>query len=139
MEQQTISIAKAGITTILNSRTAVLAAANPLLGKYDDLRAISDQIDLQTTILSRFDCIFVVRDKRDKTHDKQMAMHICNVHQGNIEMDTDKTDIPIPLMKKYIAYARSKVSPRLTEKAAHMLTNLYVKDRQTAKKDKLSR
>jgi len=66
-----------------------------------------------------------------------MAMHICNVHQGNIDMDTDKTDIPIPLLKKYIAYARSRVSPRLTEKSANMLTDLYVKDRQTAKMDKL--
>ena len=80
MEQQTISIAKAGITTILNSRTSVLAAANPLFGKYDDLRQISDQIDLQTTILSRFDCIFVVRDKRNKKHDKSMAEHIVDIH-----------------------------------------------------------
>lgn len=62
MEQQTISIAKAGITTRLNSRASVLAAANPIFGRYKDLTQISDQMDLQTTILSRFDCIFIVRD-----------------------------------------------------------------------------
>ena len=54
MEQQTISVAKAGITTILNTRTSVLAAANPIFGSYDDFKLISDQIQLQTTILSRF-------------------------------------------------------------------------------------
>ena len=62
MEQQTISIAKAGITTILNSRTSVLAAANPLYGRYDDLKHASEQIDFQSSILSRFDSIFIVKD-----------------------------------------------------------------------------
>lgn len=62
MEQQTISVAKAGITTRLNSRTSILAAANPIHGRYDEFKLISEQIELQTTILSRFDCIFVVRD-----------------------------------------------------------------------------
>jgi MoxR-like ATPase len=60
MEQQTISIAKAGITTMLNSRTSVLAAANPIFGHYDDTKSVGDNIDLMTTILSRFDCIFIV-------------------------------------------------------------------------------
>jgi DNA replication licensing factor MCM5 len=67
MEQQTISIAKAGITTILNSRTSVLAAANPIYGRYDDLKSTSENIDLMTTILSRFDLIFIVRDIRYAT------------------------------------------------------------------------
>lgn len=65
MEQQTISIAKAGITTILNSRTSVLAAANPVFGRYDDSRDATENIDFQTTILSRFDLIFIVRDIQD--------------------------------------------------------------------------
>ena len=64
MEQQTISIAKAGITTMLKSRTSVLAAANPPSGKYDDLKTAQENIDLQTTILSRFDLIFIVKDER---------------------------------------------------------------------------
>lgn len=62
MEQQTISVAKAGITTRLNCKTSVLAAANPIHGRYDSLKQISEQIELQTTILSRFDCIFIVKD-----------------------------------------------------------------------------
>ena len=70
MEQQTISIAKAGITTVLNSRASVLAAANPQFGRYDDLQSASDNIHLMTTILSRFDCIFIVRDVRDAERDK---------------------------------------------------------------------
>lgn len=72
MEQQTISIAKAGITTVLNSRAAVLAAANPPSGRYDDLKTAEENIDLQTTILSRFDMIFLVRD--DRTEDKDIRV-----------------------------------------------------------------
>lgn len=62
MEQQTISVAKAGITTRLNSRTSILAAANPIHGRVSNIKDITEQIELQTTILSRFDCIFIVRD-----------------------------------------------------------------------------
>lgn len=69
MEQQTISIAKAGITTMLKSRTSVLAAANPPSGKYDDLKTAQENIDLQTTILSRFDLIFIVKDERSVRSD----------------------------------------------------------------------
>ena len=76
MEQQTISIAKAGITTVLNSRTSVLAAANPIYGRYDDLKSVGDNIDLMSTILSRFDCIFIVRDVRDEERDKSIARYI---------------------------------------------------------------
>ena len=66
MEQQTISVAKAGITTILNSRVSVLAAANPVYGRYDDTRTPAENIDFLPTILSRFDFIFIVRDVRDE-------------------------------------------------------------------------
>ena len=69
MEQQTISIAKAGITTVLNSRCAVLAAANPIYGRYDDTRSTADNIDFLPSILSRFDLIFIVRDIRDYARD----------------------------------------------------------------------
>jgi len=66
MEQQTISVAKAGITTILNARSAVLAAANPTFGRYDDRQSPAENIDFLPTILSRFDLIFIVRDIRDR-------------------------------------------------------------------------
>ena len=84
MEQQTISIAKAGITTILNSRTSVLAAANPLAGRYDDLKHASEQIDFQASILSRFDSIFIVRDQREESIDKAIAHHVVNLHMNKI-------------------------------------------------------
>jgi DNA replication licensing factor MCM5 len=79
MEQQTISVAKAGITTTLNSRTSVLAAANPIYGSLDDLKSTQDQIDFQTTILSRFDCIFLVKDVRDKEKDTNLANYIIDL------------------------------------------------------------
>lgn len=83
MEQQTISIAKAGITTVLNSRSSVLAAANPVFGRYDDLKSASENIDLMSTILSRFDLIFLVRDVRDEARDRMICRHVMGVHIGN--------------------------------------------------------
>jgi len=83
MEQQTISIAKAGITTVLNSRSSVLAAANPVFGRYDDLKSASENIDLMSTILSRFDLIFLVRDVRDEVRDRMICRHVMGVHIGS--------------------------------------------------------
>lgn len=83
MEQQTISIAKAGITTVLNSRSAVLAAANPVFGRYDDMKSASENIDLMTTILSRFDLIFLVRDIREEERDLMICRHVMGVHITN--------------------------------------------------------
>lgn len=78
MEQQTISIAKAGITTILNSRTSVLAAANPVFGRYDDMKSAGENIDFQTTILSRFDMIFIVKDDHNESRDMVSWNERCN-------------------------------------------------------------
>ncbi|KAL3911716.1 MAG: hypothetical protein SGPRY_008592 [Prymnesium sp.] len=80
MEQQTISIAKAGITTVLNSRTSVFAAANPVFGRYDDDKNAAEQVDFQTTILSRFDMIFILRDLYDAEKDMTLAKHIIDIH-----------------------------------------------------------
>lgn len=77
MEQQTISIAKAGITTILNSRTSVLAAANPVFGRYDEMKTPGENIDFSTTILSRFDMIFIVRD--DHNVQRDIVIYSCNI------------------------------------------------------------
>jgi DNA replication licensing factor MCM5 len=135
MEQQTISIAKAGITTILNSRTSVLAAANPIFGRYDDMRTAQENIDFQTSILSRFDMIYILRDIRDEARDREMAKHIINVHRLKDEAIRQLNEqqqghlIPTKLLKKYIAYARQKIHPRLTESAAEVLKDHYVKFR----------
>lgn len=133
MEQQTISIAKAGITTILNSRTSVLAAANPVFGRYDDMKSPSDNIEFQSTILSRFDLIFIVKDVSDVKRDEALALHIINVHKnrdqalamaGEFAIDPEK-------LKKYIAFCRSKCRPRLSASAAELLKNRYVSFRTT--------
>lgn len=133
MEQQTISVAKAGITTILNSRTSVLAAANPVFGRYDDQKKVSDQIDLQTTILSRFDCIFIVRDERNEEADKRLAKHIMGLHakaQFNGENIGQNHNLNLEELKSYIMYAKMNVNPRLNEEAAVTLQNLYIEDRK---------
>ena len=140
MEQQTISIAKAGITTILNARTSVLAAANPIFGRYDDMRSATDNIDFQTSILSRFDLIFIVRDIQDNGRDKQLAKHVLNVHrQGNAairQLEREGVEhIPIELLRRYIAYARRHCQPRLDEDAATLLKNHYVQFRHSVAKE----
>ncbi|KAG2378813.1 hypothetical protein C9374_007961 [Naegleria lovaniensis] len=134
MEQQTISVAKAGITTVLNSRTSVLAAANPLFGRYDDFRSPAEQIDFQTTILSRFDMIFIVRDLVDKDRDQRIANHVLNHKRDNNNTNKHKTDdSAIQKLKKYIAYCRAVCSPRLSDEASEYLLNFYVQQRESSK------
>ncbi|KAK6942251.1 MCM, AAA-lid domain [Dillenia turbinata] len=125
MEQQTISIAKAGITTVLNSRTSVLAAANPPSGRYDDLKTAQDNIDLQTTILSRFDLIFIVKDIRMYSQDKIIASHIIKVHaSADASLGDSRTSKEENWLK------RTECHPRLSDSASTMLQNNYVKIRQ---------
>jgi len=127
MEQQTISIAKAGITTQLNSRTSVLAAANPIFGSYDDLKGIGDNIDLMTTILSRFDCIFIVRDVREPDRDRKIARHVLGVHMSSALTDQGPdVEIDVPKLKKFISYCRERCAPRLNDEAASLLSSQYV-------------
>jgi DNA replication licensing factor MCM5 len=112
MEQQTISIAKAGITTILNARTSVLAAANPIFGRYDDLKTPGENIDFQTTILSRFDMIFIVRDEHERGRDERIAKHVMGIHMGGRGVEEQvEAEIPLEKMKRYISYCKSCVPP----------------------------
>ncbi|KAJ6355214.1 hypothetical protein OIU77_005743 [Salix suchowensis] len=138
MEQQTISIAKAGITTVLNSRTSVLAAANPPSGRYDDLKTAQENIDLQTTILSRFDLIFIVKDKRDYSRDKTIASHIIRVHASADRTSSNARAQAPPKeenwLKRYIQYCRTECHPRLSESASSRLQNEYVRFRQDMRK-----
>ena len=139
MEQQTISIAKAGITTVLNSRTSVLAAANPVYGRYDDLRSAAENIDMLSTILSRFDCIFIVRDIRDEGRDLSIAKHVMGVHMkasntaGVVQASADPQTslnnaadsiLELKLLRDYVAYCRTKSSPRLNSETAAFLQGL---------------
>ncbi len=108
MEQQTISIAKAGITTILNARTSVLAAANPVFGRDDDLKTPGENIDFQTTNLSRFDMIFIVKDDHDRGRDEKIAKHVIRINMGarGIEEQAE-AEISVERMKRYISYCKS--------------------------------
>ncbi|KAK4759793.1 hypothetical protein SAY87_022924 [Trapa incisa] len=130
MEQQTISIAKAGITTVLNSRTSVLAAANPPSGHYDDLKTAQDNIDLQTTILSRFDLIFIVKDTTVYSQDKIIAGHIIKVHASANVNSSETSSKEENWLKRYIQYCRAECRPRLSETASTLLQNSYVSIRQ---------
>lgn len=131
MEQQTISIAKAGITTILNSRTSVLAAANPIFGRYDDMKTPGENIDFQTTILSRFDMIFIVRDEHDRGRDERIAKHVMGIAMGGRGVEeVMQAEIPIEKMKRYISYCRQKCAPRLSPEAAEKLSSHFVSIRR---------
>ena len=108
MEQQTISIAKAGITTILNARTSVLAAANPIFGRYDEFKTPGENIDFQTTILSRFDMIFIVRDEHERGKDERIAKHVIAIHMGGRGVEERvESEIPVEKMRRYISYCRT--------------------------------
>ncbi|KAG2172242.1 hypothetical protein INT43_004783 [Umbelopsis isabellina] len=133
MEQQTISIAKAGITTILNSRTSVLAAANPIFGRYDDMKSPGENIDFQTTILSRFDMIFIVKDEHNEARDLSIARHVLNVHMNRQVQETAVGDIDLQKMRDYINYCKSKCAPRLTAEAAGKLSSHFVGIRKEVK------
>lgn len=131
MEQQTISIAKAGITTVLNSRTSVLAAANPVFGRYDEFKSPGENIDFQSTILSRFDMIFIVKDEHDENRDISIAKHVVNVHSGGKAQEIQQEgEIPIETMKRYIQYAKLKCAPRLSAEAAERLSSHFVSIRR---------
>jgi DNA replication licensing factor MCM5 len=108
MEQQTISIAKAGITTILNARTSVLAAANPIFGRYDELKTPGENIDFQTTILSRFDMIFIVKDEHTRDKDERIARHVMGIHMGGRGVEEQaEAEIPVDKMKRYLSYCKA--------------------------------
>jgi DNA replication licensing factor MCM5 len=140
MEQQTISVAKAGITTTLNSRTSVLAAANPIYGRLDDLKSTQDQIDFQTTILSRFDCIFLVKDIRDYKQDEEKAKYVVELNiSGKVPERKEEGEISINELKKFIAYARMKCIPKLSPEAGSKLQNYYVADRKNVAENKSSK
>ncbi|KAI1092537.1 MCM-domain-containing protein [Rostrohypoxylon terebratum] len=131
MEQQTISIAKAGITTILNARTSVLAAANPIFGRYDDMKTPGENIDFQTTILSRFDMIFIVKDEHTRDKDERIAKHVMGIHMGGRGLEEQvEGEVPVEKMKRYISYCKSRCAPRLSPEAAEKLSSHFVSIRK---------
>jgi replicative DNA helicase Mcm len=123
MEQHTVSVAKGGIVATLNARTAILAAANPSLGRYEPHRTVAENISLPVTILSRFDLIFVLRDVPDKEADGKMSTHILEIHRrGSSPVETQ---IEVELMRKYVSYAKG-IKPTLSNGALERLRDFYL-------------
>ena len=131
MEQQTVSIAKAGIVATLKAQTAIIAAANPRTGRYDRYKTPTQNINLPPSLLSRFDLIFIVTDKPDPVNDAQMAEFILqNSMEGpkdNINSKSSKSaPIDVELLKKYIKHARRSCLPVLTEEAKEKIKEFYL-------------
>src|SRR4030065_807480 len=123
MEQHTVSVAKGGIVATLNARTAILAAANPTLGRYEPHRTVAENISLPVTILSRFDLIFVLREVPNKESDSRMSMHILELHRkGSSPIEPP---VSAELLRKYISYAKS-FKPILTQDALKRLNDFYL-------------
>jgi replicative DNA helicase Mcm len=132
MEQHTVSVAKGGIVATLNARTAILAAANPALGRYEPHRTVAENISLPVTILSRFDLIFVLRDEPDKEADSKMSEHILEIHRKGLS--PVEPPIPLELLRKYISYAKS-IKPTLTKNAIQRLRDFYMSMRSASEKE----
>ncbi len=123
MEQHTVSVAKGGIVATLNARTAILAAANPALGRYEPHRTVAENISLPVTILSRFDLIFVLRDVPNEEADGKMADHILEIHRKGLS--PAEPPMQSELMRKYVSYAKG-IRPVLTNEALKRLSDFYL-------------
>jgi replicative DNA helicase Mcm len=131
MEQQTVSIAKAGIVATLNARTSILASANPTLGRFVEQKSIVENVNLPITILSRFDLIFPLKDEPDEERDTKMSEHILRLHQTRGYVSPPP--IEPELLRKYIAYMRKNVKPRLSDEAMERIKEYYVEMRKLGK------
>lgn len=146
MEQQRISVAKAGITAVLQSRCAVLAAANPKFGRFDEHKYISEQIDLSPALLSRFDIIFSMIDRPQADRDRELAEHILKGHQvgemmrrresGLTTAETQVLEEPYTphfnpdFLRKYVAYAK-RIYPVMTDETMQIIEKKYLDIRKT--------
>ncbi|PSP71104.1 AAA family ATPase [Halobacteriales archaeon QH_9_66_26] len=146
LEQQTISISKAGINATLQSRCSLLGAANPKYGRFDQYESIGEQIDLEPALISRFDLIFTVTDDPDPDRDRELAEHILRTNYAG-ELNTQRTEqtaadvsqsevdavtdtvapaIEPDLLRKYVAYAQRNCFPTMTEEAKEAISDFYV-------------
>ncbi|MFW5918887.1 MAG: XRE family transcriptional regulator [Halanaeroarchaeum sp.] len=146
LEQQSISISKAGINATLKARCSLLGAANPKYGRFDQYESIGEQIDLEPALISRFDLIFTVTDQPDAERDSELANHILqtnyagelNTHRSNVttsnvtdeEVDgaTEEVEpaIDAEFLRKYVAYARRNTFPTMTPAARSTIEDFYV-------------
>ena len=135
MEQQSASIAKGGIVATLNARTSILAAANPMYGKYDPFKNITENVNLPIPLLTRFDLIFVVRDIPGREKDEMIARHIIELHtpQGADR----RSVIDVDLLTKYLAYSK-RGTPNLTKEAEETILDYYLKMRNVESEEMIT-
>ena len=133
MEQQTVSITKAGIIATLNARTAILASANPVESRYNPRLSVVENIKLPPTLLSRFDLIYLILDKPNPENDRKLAKHIVALYYDDadrLEMLTNNQNLIEKMeqdfMKEYIAYARSNCAPEISNEAGEHLVQGYL-------------
>ena len=146
LEQQKISVSKAGINATLKARCSLLGAANPKYGRFDQYEPIGEQIDLEPALISRFDLIFTVTDSPDPEHDSRLAKHIIKTNYAG-EINTQREEltsseftseqvaevtqevapeIDAELLRKYIAHAKRSCFPTMTEEAKQLIEEFYV-------------
>ena len=146
LEQQKISVSKAGINATLKARCSLLGAANPKYGRFDQYEPIGEQIDLEPALISRFDLIFTVTDSPDPEHDSRLAKHIIKTNYAG-ELNTQREELPTSeftsdqvaevtkevapeidaeLLRKYIAHAKRSCYPTMTEEAKELIEEFYV-------------
>lgn len=146
LEQQEITVSKAGINATLKSRCALLGAANPKYGRFDEFEGLAEQIDLDPALISRFDLIFTITDKPNEEKDRDLARHIINsnfagqlntkkdgetvtdITDGDVNEHIDNVDPEIDsgFFRKYIAYAKQTCFPELTQEARDHIEDFYV-------------
>ncbi|KAI9038625.1 MCM DNA helicase complex subunit MCM4 [Aspergillus affinis] len=131
MEQQTVSIAKAGIITTLNARTSILASANPIGSRYNPNLPVPQNIDLPPTLLSRFDLVYLVLDRVDEQEDRRLAKHLVNMYlEDRPDNASEQEILPVEFLTAYITYAKNKIHPVLTPAAGKVLSDAYVNMRK---------
>lgn len=158
MESQTISVAKAGILATLKCRCSILGAANPKLGRFDPYENIPEQINMPPSLMSRFDLIFILQDKPEERRDANIAGHILkshfagelnehrkNVTSSHVTEDSVKTAMKViqpevdpRMLRKYIAYAKRKIFPIMSEDAREQIINFYLTLRKQSEGDNAS-
>lgn len=133
MEQQTISIAKAGIITTLNARTSILASANPINSRYDPNLPVTANIDLPPPLLSRFDLVYLILDKVDEKIDRQLARHLTDMYLEDApETVTSNVVLSVETLTSYIQYAKENFNPVMTTEGKNELVRAYVEMRKLA-------
>lgn len=127
MEQQTITVAKAGIITTLNARSSILASANPIGSRYNPNLPVTENIDLPPPLLSRFDLVYLILDKVDESTDRELAQHLTSLYLEDKPAHVANDDVlPIEFLTMYINYVKQNIHPLVTEQAKNELVRAYV-------------